>query len=69
LKAITKAAAIGFEIKSLNVKRGSILYNPLNNLVGGRGMGCLLCRPEDLLNKNVSYTFIIIETSIFIGNL
>jgi hypothetical protein len=30
--------------------------------LGGGGMGCYLYSPEDLLNKNVSYTSIIIKS-------
>jgi hypothetical protein len=32
--------------------------------VGGGAGGCLLCSPEDLLNKNVNYAHIITKGSL-----
>jgi hypothetical protein len=45
------------------LKRATILPHPLHSPVRGDGEGgCYLYGPEDLLNKNVSYTYIIIKS-------
>jgi hypothetical protein len=55
--ALTKATACGC--------KKPLLPHPLHSPVGGKGgEGCYLYGSEDLLNKNVSYTLIIIKCSL-----
>jgi hypothetical protein len=53
---ITKAVARG--------GKDPFLPHPLHSPAGRRGQGCFLWRPEDWLNKHVSYTSIIIKTTL-----